>query len=413
MCGNHRASGGAEAIEQWLVAPPRPVRRKLWEIEDRWHCAVIGTCLTLGELRKVAAKARLKMPPDASDYVLHGIFVNMVSQPGLVGKFLQKGLDRKFAAHVARFSRAASAEELRALWDQALAAGDVAGGYWALMTHPAATMALCEHVYGEIHMLSHLSGASNRDEIKRRIELERRVAALEAELVQQKERARRDIAERDAKIRDLEWQAIAAAAALRRAEEQEARIADLETGCELRLLRCEVYDLRVGLDKARARADIAERRLGERDGRIAELTESSMQLARMVDELRADCALLERQAGLDEANAGEAADADVPDLSGRCILYVGGRNRMVPHLQSLVSRCNGELLHHDGGVEESANQLAGALSRADAILCPMDCVSHEAVHKIKKACQKCSKPFIPLRSAGLSSFVRGLRALEN
>jgi len=42
----------------------------------------------------------------------------------------------------------------------------------------------------------------------------------------------------------------------------------------------------------------------------------------------------------------------------------------------------------------------------------MDCVSHEAVHKIKKACQKCDKRFIPLRSAGLSSFMRGLKALD-
>ena len=47
--------------------PQPPKRRaKLWELESRFHCLVIGTCLTLEELRRLAHKAGLDT--ETSDY---------------------------------------------------------------------------------------------------------------------------------------------------------------------------------------------------------------------------------------------------------------------------------------------------------------------------------------------------------
>ena len=65
-----------------------------------------------------------------------------------------------------------SAAEVRASWDQALEVGDIPGGYWAVMTHSATSEALVRHVFGEIHMLSHLVGAANRADISRLRQLE-------------------------------------------------------------------------------------------------------------------------------------------------------------------------------------------------------------------------------------------------
>ena len=41
------------------------------------------------------------------------------------------------------------------------------GPYWALMTHPRSTPALMVRAFGEVHMLSHLAGATNRADIRR------------------------------------------------------------------------------------------------------------------------------------------------------------------------------------------------------------------------------------------------------
>ena len=45
------------------------------------------------------------------------------------------------------------------------------------------------------------------------------------------------------------------------------------------------------------------------------------------------------------------------------------------------------------------------------MLCPVDCVSHGACLRAKRFCKRAAKPFVPLRSAGLSSFVGGLRLI--
>ena len=51
--------------------PPRttaPRRLKLWELEHRFHCAVLGTCLTLPELHKLIRQAGIELEPKHSDY---------------------------------------------------------------------------------------------------------------------------------------------------------------------------------------------------------------------------------------------------------------------------------------------------------------------------------------------------------
>ncbi|PLX60647.1 hypothetical protein [Sedimenticola selenatireducens] len=58
--------------------PPRttvPRRLKLWELEHRFHCAVLGTCLTLPELHKLIRQAGIELEPKHSDYDAHTALV--------------------------------------------------------------------------------------------------------------------------------------------------------------------------------------------------------------------------------------------------------------------------------------------------------------------------------------------------
>ena len=98
-------------------------------------------------------------------------------------------------------------------------------------------------------------------------------------------------------------------------------------------------------------------------------------------------------------------------MDGMSLLYVGGRPNQIAHLRAL-SECRGaELLHHDGGVEHHHDLLAGLTSRADVVLFPVDCVSHDAALTVKRLCRQMARRFIPLRSASATSFLAALRPL--
>ena len=90
------------------------------------------------------------------------------------------------------------------------------------------------------------------------------------------------------------------------------------------------------------------------------------------------------------------------------MLYVGGRTDKLGHLRASSERLGARFLHHDGGVDDRSGLLGGLVSRADVVMFPVDCVSHEAVGTVKRLCRQMSKPFVPLRSTGMGSFVAAL-----
>jgi hypothetical protein len=91
-------------------------------------------------------------------------------------------------------------------------------------------------------------------------------------------------------------------------------------------------------------------------------------------------------------------------LSGKTLLYVGGRTCQVPKLRAMAEEYGASLLHHDGGLHENYHSLHSLMSRADAVLFPVDCISHGAVTKVKRTCKQLGKSYFPLRRSGVSSF---------
>jgi hypothetical protein len=51
------------------------------------------------------------------------------------------------------------------------------------------------------------------------------------------------------------------------------------------------------------------------------------------------------------------------------------------------------------------------LAAADAVVCPADCVSHDAYHRAKRFCKRTGKPCILLRTSGVVAFAQALRAV--
>ena len=376
------------------AAPAR--RRRVWELETAYHCMILGTCLGVEELRKIAARAGLRLAPDAVDFHVHGRAVHEMASGGAAAKLVQKSLDAKFRAHIRRCAPLAGEAALRAYWDEHAARGEFAGPFWALMTHPAATRTLKVALFGEVHMLSHLEGATNRA-------FRRRLAALEREAREAGEdaaQARRRLAGRRGEVDRLRARAGALEAENRRLAAAAERRARRDSGAELRALEARADALgRLAEDRAR--------RLAERTAELREREGEADALRRSLAAAEGECeslAALVRGAAPDEPAA-----APPFDLAGRGVVYVGGRASLIGHFRSLVENANGRFIHHDGGVEDNDRALERVLGRGDVAMCPVDCVSHGACRRAKRFCKRTRRTFVPLRSASLSSFADGLR----
>jgi len=428
-------------------------RKSLHDNAD-FACPIVGTCLTVNELRKICRKCGNAETATATDYEAHIFLVGQAKEAGSpTAKYLQKFLDRKYRHELRAFFRIDDPGELRRLWRQRADTGNIPGAFWALMSHPTAPEALLREVYGEVHMLSHRVGAANRADLSRVAALEDRVTALATALGDGRsamrrvvgvwkgrcrqameelaaERTRRQAAERE---RVSLRQAIASSAVAAVTRERDALHAQLgETTRRLADTETEAGRQALVLERLYTELEQARRDLADRDSEVTALE------ATLFSALGSAAAALQAHA---EHHRPELADPaghyphDAPEgntgangcdgtcgrncpcrqgaagLAGKRVLYVGGRCSLVAHYKVLAAKFGCELLHHDGGREQSAHRLWELLGAVDAVVCPVDCVSHEACALVKQACRGCLKPLILTRSSGLSSLARSLTEL--
>ena len=368
-------------------------RQRIWELSGGWHCAIIGTCLTLRDLRALARKLQVKTVSGYSvDYQLHGCFVREAEIKGKPARMLNKLLDKRHASAVRKSKDLRTEQDLSKYWQSALQTGDIPGPLWAILSHPVAPQDLCKQIYADVHMLSHMVGASNRADIRHLRMMKEEVASFEQQLAKTKRQYRHRLQSKDREIDILRKKWYSASARVARSKEPATSPDPEPTNKMTRALQEELERLSI---KATKSDDMIRRQ----QNKIDEL-EATLQTMRQ-ETSSLEQALLRRK---------KAWKDDCPlDLAGRCLLYVGGRQHTVHHLRQLVEEWNGQFIHHDGGIERSINELARCIVKADAVVFPTDCVSHSAANKVKKLCVQSMKPYVPLRNSGVASFVAGLK----
>jgi Uncharacterized protein conserved in bacteria (DUF2325) len=389
---------------QATAAAPAPKRRRIWEISSNVHCSIIGTCLTTAELRQILVKMQLAGAHKDSDHELHGQSVLLAGRRDHASKLLQKALDRRHRSAIGQFAKARNVEDLRNLWTRAVQRAEIPGAYWAILTHPLTTEDLVRHVFGEVHMLSHLVGAANRADIRRLRELEIETAALKDKVARQQRQLRDAFVLRDATIATL-TEALSKAIAshsVGSAANGGAGEAESETTAEL------VSELRKRLASRTASCEEMQRRLQRLKVELDVERKRRFGLEQRESELRDELEAAERSLARQFPDGQPSSDRSI-DLSGVTILYVGGRTTNVVQLRMLSEEYGAMFLHHDGGVDDRSGLLASHVAQADLVYFPVDCVSHTAVVVTKRMAQKLGKPYVALRSSGLTSFVSALR----
>lgn len=383
-------------------------RRRIWEIGGHLHCSIIGTCLTTTELRQIFIKMQVPGVHKGTDHELHVRAMLAASKRELASKLLQKALDRRHRLAIAQFNKAQNVEEVRALWSDAVQRAEVPGGYWAVLTHPQSTEDLARQVFGEVHMLSHLVGAANRADIRRLRDLECENAALQDKVARQQCQLREAVVKRDATIARLnEMLGNAIASDPHVPWTAHGRVDDVEQQTTVQL----IAELRRRLATKMVRWEKMQRRLGtvtaERDTERQERRASEERERELRQELELAELSLSAQLPVDERN-----DEPGIDLRETILLYVGGRADQIPQLRALAERSGAFFLHHDGGIEDRSGLLEAQACRADIMFFPVDCVSHNAVATVKRVSRYAGKPYVALRSSGLTSLAAALRTIS-
>ena len=397
-------TGAADACctptDAQLRSPHR--RARLSDLDSHLHCSVIGTCLSTNELRKLVPKFTDLDRQQATDLEIHHAAVELAIDGGAGAKALQKALDARYAGAVRRFDSAKDPEALLALWKDALKSGDIPPAYWALMTHPEAVVSVRQAAFGDLHMLSHLVGAANRADIRRLVALEEENAVLKDKIERQQDKLHELTTDRDASLRQLSAQV----AELSARAERKPDVSEAGLEAEVQALReaLAARDERLAIHTSRR--ETAEQRALDEQRHALSLSQRLDDTIAMLNVVQAECNALEQALVVQGqgSEAGSKAD-DLASLSGKRVVYVGGRPGSNAALRQLVESAGGDFVVHDGGIEDRKGMFAAALPRADIVVFPVDCIDHDSMNLLKRVCDRHQVDYHPLRTASVASFV--------
>jgi hypothetical protein len=421
MCEKHPAAGAPAAVE-----PLR--RRRIWDLPHTCHCPLVGVGLPLGVLRKIVTKA-VGGKVLADDYEVHVGAVSECGQRNRLSEAIHKELERRYSAVVQRFRAARDTAALQALWQAAVASGDVPGPFWAGLSHPHCSVELQERMCRDLHMIQHQAGAATRADIGRLQALEQANAALERELARLQQRSAAWQTERHA-----EQEAHAAV-------EMQLRAQLIGRDSVLASLRQQLDDLHATIPGLASRERLA-RQLADTELRVHALRAEAAAARAEAEEARAS---LERQladarralAAAEARMAPAAANAAVPSpalaaavaaaaggpavaagttaqrimlhgLLAERVLCVGGRAGNVAGYRAVIEETGAEFLHHDGGLEDNVARLETSMAAADLVICQTACISHSAYWRVKDFCKRHQKRCIFVDNPSVSTLQRAL-----
>ncbi len=370
-------------------------RRRLWDLDHHCHCPLVGVSLPIDTLRRLVNKA-LGGSAVVNDYEVHAGAVSEAARRCKLSELMQAELDARYAREIQTFKSAKSALAVAELWIKYLKAGDVAGAFWAALSHPRCDVPLQEAMCKDLHMFQHQAGAGVRLEMARFNALAEENAVLGRELGKVQERITRVMAQKTAELERLQSELLQA-----RAEciAKDSRMAFMAQDLEALQATIPQLEERQRLQK---RLDQVTQRQQELEAHNADLRR---RLA-MAERAASERGVVERSAP--ELVAVQDVQAVVVQLHQKVVLCVGGRSGNIANYRDVVERVGGKFAHHDGGVEDNASVLDANLAAADLVICQTGCISHNAYWRVKDFCKRTGKRCVFVENPSASSLERGL-----
>ena len=422
MCSKTKSTGNLYQQDEFILDNDSPknrrffskktVRTKLWQLDHNYHCAIIGTCLSLKEVKNLLTSLSIDYS-HSNTYDIHTIIVTMISYNDYRSKKVQSYLDKKFATTLKKVKKM-DEQALRVEWKNVLNNGNLVATFWAIISHPLTSEQMKRDFYGNIHMLSHLSGASNRVDLKRLDHLEKdQVRLLKAANVDQKKSShfKDELLIEKNTVQQLKESAADLTRQLAELKEENSVLLQSKSSKERQQLNLQLSHLSNKIsaqdNEREKQKEVIEQLKMEASQQTKQYLSSASEVIIYKEEALYLQNLLSQQKERDDCLFKKQT------LCGQCVLYVGGKKNLIPYYRDLVEKKSGTFLHHDGGEEKSTQGLSQSLARADIVIFPSDCISHSAYWNIKRTCQKQQKPFEYLNSPGLHSLSCTLDKISN
>lgn len=100
------------------------------------------------------------------------------------------------------------------------------------------------------------------------------------------------------------------------------------------------------------------------------------------------------------------------DLANKSVLCVGGQLKLYSQYNQLIENLGGRFTgFHDSVNGASLKELLQLLQKADMIICPIDCVNHEAFLIVKQYCESFGKRCVLLDRSTVATFRQGIHEL--
>ena len=414
MCHSHQTPLPDAATDTLPAAPAQASpavarlttgsrRRRLWELPDRAHCPVVGVCLPIPILRRVAEKTFRGHNVD-TDYGLHSGAVSECRKRTVLADSMQRELEKRYALPLRQAARLKQVEALSDWWVQG-AAKDLAGALWATLTHPRCTPELEAQILAEVHMLQHQVGTVQRTDNQRLDQLAQDNTQLQEALALAQTRTQQLSRNTHERI-----------------EAQQRQIAQLKAELAARdstltQLRETVQTLTAGTEsicqRSQARnAALEAQRISALERRLQSSEQECQQRGRVIDAQASELRCRDKQENT-ARQALASPNEEAMRLTDRAVLCVGGRTASVPHYRNIVESTGGRFLHHDGGEEESLAKLDNTLAAADLVICQTGCISHNAYWRIKDYCKRTGKQCVYVENPGTAGIKRALSSLSS
>ncbi|MFZ6733750.1 DUF2325 domain-containing protein [Undibacterium sp. Ji42W] len=377
------------------TTPAGSRRRRIWDLTHECHCPVVGVCIPLTTLRRIVNKA-MNGQAIAEDYEIH---VGAIAECGCrnrLSEAIQQELEQRYARTIQEFRAAKTVEAVTRLWLAAIDKGDVAGAFWAALTHPRCDADLQDGLCRDMHMLQHQAGASVRIDIARFNALVEQNKLLTRELSRVQERHNRALAEKTREIEKQNTQLI------------QLRAESIGKDSSIHFLSCNIAALKVEIPELETRQRLLKK--------IEQMAERQTETENQVRELKQKLAEASKAAADIQEQAAEQSRQQPEEkiypitlhLKQKTVLCVGGRSGNVPTYRNLIERIGGRFAHHDGGLEDNQSLLDASLAAADLVICQTGCISHTAYWRVKDFCKRTGKRCVFVENPSVSSLARGL-----
>jgi hypothetical protein len=340
-------------------------------------------------LRKLVDKVTV-VPVQGDDYDVHVLAVYECANRNSLAEQLQRTLDERFAVVVRQFRGAKDEAGVTTLWHHAVERGDVAGAFWAALTHPRCGLRMVEAIVRDMHMIQHQTGARAHVDLDRFAELQKQNRALATELAHTRDKSARAI---ECKAKELARQTD-------QASQLRAELAQRDAVIDS--LRRELEQLQAVLPDLRNRERLL-RRVGELEAREQSLADKIAQLRQRIARERQELA------PVPQAVAAEPVVRPLLNLTDKTVLCVGGRSGNVPNYRELLEKEGARFMHHDGGLEQASELLDTSLAAADLVICQTGCISHQAYWRVKDFCKRTGKRCLFVVNPSTSSLSSCLR----